>query len=131
MSAIYCSFIWFNYLKSVKKAGNAFDLVVRLFLCFYSDSDTCACKGYFCDIIMSPAFLFWTLHLSKFKYKPSVRKRVQIICLLTTFWRKVYFYCVHLVGLFWYSLGLIFLLVESSFQYFQLKSVIKNKNNYW
>ena len=33
---------------------------------------------------------------------------METICLLTVSWRKEYFCCVHLVGIFWYSLIFIF-----------------------
>ena len=63
------------------------------------------------------------ISLLHFYFEPSI--------FLTTSQRKVYFHCVHLVGMFAcfdILLDLFFSIVKSSFQY---ESVTENKNNYW
>ena len=47
-----------------------------------------------------------------FEHKPLDRRRVETICLLTVSWSKEHFCCAHLVGVFWYSLMFIFLIVD-------------------
>lgn len=89
------------------KTRIAFDVVIRL--SFASGVIATRC---FDHSNISPAFFF----------EPSI--------FLTTSQRKVYFHCVHLVGMFAcfdILLDLFFSIVKSSFQY---KSVTENKNNY-
>ena len=41
-----------------------------LLIWFSNDSNTCAWKGYLCDVDTSIIFLFWTWHLLKFEHEP-------------------------------------------------------------
>ena len=103
MSAIYFSSIWFDYIRNIK-TKKCFWFTskcnMKFIISAYSDSNTSACRGIFCDN-MFPIFLFWTL---KFEHQPSYKGRVDTIHLWKTLWRKVYFHCICIVSMLWYSL---------------------------
>ena len=56
-------------------------------LLLLSDNDTCPCKVCFYEIIISRAFLI-NLALLKLEHKPSDRRRVETVDLLTVSWTK-------------------------------------------
>ena len=90
LSVIYCSFIWFNYVRNLKTI-TGFDFVIRSPV-VHEWRDTCACKGCLCDVNISYIFI---LNLASFKVrKQTIRLETGGNYLLTTSWRK-YFYSAH------------------------------------